>query len=427
MIWLVGILSYGLVLLVLPLFLFHPRLRQGFKERLSLYPPYWPHLQDDGTPRVWIHGASAGDVLALIPLARQLKQTLGNVQIIGSTVTNSGRMVTEKEKAVFDAYTYLPLDLPGVVHRALRHIRPQVLVLEYTELWPQLISAAHAQGVKVVLHNGRFSAQRLGRYRLLFRFTGNLLQRMAMLLVRDEQEAEHARLLGAPEAIIRVTGNTKFDNLQVDFPTGPIDALRQAFALDDNAQVLVAGSTHDPEEDILLRGLQKLHKEHPKLQLLLAPRYLERVDKVVQIIERHGFKARRRSESQGQTNDDPNTVMVLDTMGELSAAYALGTIDFVGGSFMERGGHNILEPAATARPVLFGPRMENTADAVQVLLGRGGIQLATAEQLYKVVDDLLKSPERCHHLGQTARETVLRERGAAQRNANAIAELLRGS
>ncbi|MEE8409691.1 MAG: 3-deoxy-D-manno-octulosonic acid transferase [Myxococcota bacterium] len=417
---LVGVLlSYLLFWLLLPALLLHPKLRDGIKARLGFYPRDWPNLNGKG-PRIWLHGASAGDILALLPLARELRAKRPDVQIIVSTITNSGRAIAERERDAFSAITYMPYDLPGVVRRALKRIAPDVLVLEYTELWPHLIRATSKRHIPVVMHNGRFSPARLSRYRWLFAIMGNLLRRYTLLLMRSETEADSARLLGAPEDRLRVTGNTKFDNLTTDPPADVVDSLRRAAGFTDEHTVWVAGSTHDGEEGLLLDILVALRETHPSLRMIVAPRYAERADKIKSMAEKRGLSTRLRSKP-----GEPPDVFILDTIGELAAIYMLGDLVFVGGSFVERGGQNILEPAVCGKPVLFGPHMENFADSVQVLLGRGGVQVASPEQLQRVMADLLVDADHRRELGEMAVAQVTRVRGAAARNAEAIVGLLR--
>lgn len=412
------LLSYLAFALALPFLLLHPKLRQGIRARLGIYPRGWPTLPRG--PRVWVHGASAGDILALLPTVRELKSRRPDVQIIASTITNSGHAIAARQDALFSAVTYFPYDLPGAVRRALKHIRPDVLVLEYTELWPNLIHAARARGVPVVLHNGRLADSRMGNYRWLFAFTGNLLTPLSLLLMRDEAEAERALALGAPEERVHVTGNTKFDNLGQPPRQDKIDELRAAAGFPADAPIWVAGSTHEGEEEMVLEVFAGLRTNSPNLRLILAPRYAERGDKLMHLAQRRGFRARLRSHP-GPAPD----VLVLDTIGELASCYSLATLVFVGGSFVPRGGQNILEPAACGKPVIFGPHMQNFADSVQVLLGRGGIQVATPEQLQRVMADLLHSDAHRHQLGEIARTQVSTIRGAASRNAVHIGGLLR--
>jgi 3-deoxy-D-manno-octulosonic-acid transferase len=341
--------------------------------------------------------------------------------VIVSSITDSGASMARQKlvpEGLAELVTFLPYDLPGACRRAIAALRPDVLVLEYTELWPQLIHAASSAGVKLALTNGRLRPRNVPRYRLLFRFAGNLLARFDILMMRADDEAERALLLGAPDERVHVTGNTKFDALAVSVPAAEDVGLRKALAL-GSERLWVCGSTHEGEEGRLLHVYSILRREHPDLRLLIAPRYIERAQRVRALARSMGLTTRLRSERGGA---DP--VIVLDTIGELVRAYQLATVVFVGGSFGRRGGQNILEPAACGKPVLFGPRMENFQDSVQVLVGRGGLQVKDAMALFQLMHDLLARPEEIRKLGELARDAVSSVRGASARDARLIAELL---
>jgi len=411
-------MEYVVFWLMLPFLLLHPRVRQGIRLRLGLYPAL-PAARD--RPRVWLHGASAGDVLGLVPIVRELKALRPDARVIVSAITDSGASMARQRLApqgLAELVTFLPYDLPGACRRAIAAIRPDVLVLEYTELWPQLMEAASRAGVKLALTNGRLGPRNVPRYRLLFRLTGNLLAKFDVLMMRADEEAERALLLGAPPERVHVTGNTKFDALAVSVPAGEDASLRQALALGAE-RLWVCGSTHEGEESGLLRTFSTLRMEHGDLRLLIAPRYIERAQRVLAMARSMGLRARLRSQAGG-----PEPVIVLDTIGELVRAYQLATLVFVGGSFGRRGGQNILEPAACGKPVLFGPRMENFQDSVQVLVGRGGLQVKDPVALLRLMRDLLVRPDEIRKLGELAREAVSSVRGASARDARLIAELL---
>jgi 3-deoxy-D-manno-octulosonic-acid transferase len=416
--WAAVAAEYLVFWLILPFLLLHPRVRQGIRVRFGLYDPP-PQLR--GGPRIWLHGASAGDLLGLVPIVQELKALRPDARIIVSAITDSGASMARQRlvaQGLADLATFLPYDLPGACRRALAALRPDVLVLEYTELWPQLIAAASEAGVKLALTNGRLRPRNVPRYRILFRLAGNLLEKFDVLMMRAEDEAERALLLGAPRERVHVTGNTKFDALAVSVPDEEDASLRQALALGPE-RLWVCGSTHEGEESGLLRVFAVLQKDHPDLRLLIAPRYIERAQRVLGLARSLGLRARLRSEPGG-----PEPVIVLDTIGELVRAYQLATVVFVGGSFGRRGGQNILEPAACGKPVLFGPRMENFQDSVQVLVGRGGLQVKDPAALLRLMRDLLARPEEIRKLGELAREAVSSVRGASARDARLIAELL---
>lgn len=403
--------SYALFLIALPVLLTHPKLRHGVRQRLGLYAPSLDVGR--GSPRIWLHGASAGDLLSLQPMMKELKARRPGCCIIVSTMTNSGQEMARKKLVEADVVVYAPYDLPGATARAMRALRPDLLVLEYTEIWPNLIRAAHRAGARLALTNGRFNPDKLSRYRALFRAIGNPLGAIDCFLMRSEEEAERALQLGAAPDRVRVTGNTKFDALVIDDAQGKEQALRAEMGLSAGAPVFMAGSTHEGEEELVLAVYARLAERHPGLQLVVAPRYVERAGRVMAMAAEAGLDVRLRS---GGAAAGSAAVTVLDTIGELAVAYRLARLVFVGGSFVTRGGQNVLEPAAQGKPVLFGPHMENFKDSVQVLQGRGGIQVGTPEQLFKVADELLSRPDQLEELGALARRAVSAIRGASARN-----------
>jgi 3-deoxy-D-manno-octulosonic-acid transferase len=413
------LVSYVLFALLLPVLCVHRKTRNGLLQRLGFYPE--GAIPMAGGPRVWLHGASAGDLLALSPMIGQLRRRFPGCRVILSTTTNTGYMMaSERLAGQIDAVVYAPWDLWGATRRAARAIAPDLLVLEYTEIWPNLIRAAKSAGARIVLTNGRFSPAHIGSYRTLFSLIGNPLLDIDLFLMREDEEAERALGLGAPLERVWVTGNTKFDALVPPAPTADDAELRVALNLPAGAPVLIAGSTHEGEEETLLRVYQRLLPAHPELRLVIAPRYIDRAERIAGLVQAAGMSVGFRS----RHNLGGARVVVLDTIGELSRVYRLGTLVFVGGSFTTRGGQNILEPAAQGRPVLFGPHMENFHDSVQVLVGRGGIQVNDADHLYAVLSELLARPDRIKALGDLAKGAVRQVSGASLRNVEHMERLL---
>jgi 3-deoxy-D-manno-octulosonic-acid transferase len=404
-----AIASYVLFAVALPVLLTHPKLRHGVPFRLGLYRRAFDRGR--GSPRIWLHGASAGDLLSLQPMMKELKARLPGCCIIVTTITNSGLAMARKKLSEADVIAYAPYDLPGSTRRAVAALRPDLLVLEYTEIWPNLIRAARKAGVRIALTNGRFNPAKMSRYRALFGAIGNPLRRIDCFLMRSDEEAERVLALGAAPDRVWVTGNTKFDALVLDGAAGREESLRVEMALQPGRPVLMAGSTHEGEEEVLLSVYAQLRDRHPGLQLVVAPRYVERAGRIMALAADAGLPVRLRS---GGAAAGPAEVTVLDTIGELAAAYRLATLVFVGGSFVTRGGQNLLEPAAQGKPVLFGPHMENFKDSVQVLQGRGGLQVSSPEQLLKVADEL----------GALARRSVGAIRGASARNVEHMLSIL---
>ena len=415
--WLRLLITYPLFAVIFPILLLHPKLRQGQRHRFGLHPEV--PSRDPNEPRIWLHGASAGDILAVQPTAAALRLAHPRATLIATSVTNSGRAMLDLHKDLFDHVGFIPWDLPGSVSRAFDALNPSIIVLEYAELWPELLLEAKRRGTKVVLQNGRFAGGRLNRYQDLFRLTGNMLTWLDLLLMRDPTEKDRALQLGADAERVHVTGNTKLDHTTKLNDTGTTSKFYEALGIAADSLVLVAGSTHDGEEEALLDIFSNLLKTCPELTLIIAPRYIERSERLRNLAVRRGLTARLRS-----AEPTPTQVIVLDTLGELASVYGCATLVFVGGSLVDRGGHNIIEPAQYGCPVLFGPHMGNVEDSVQLLLGRGGIQVSNAPQLGKVLSDLLSRKEEREELGNLARQQVEQARGAATRNAEFISNLL---
>ncbi|MCL2314911.1 MAG: 3-deoxy-D-manno-octulosonic acid transferase [Proteobacteria bacterium] len=413
------LLSYIAFFFAAPILLLSRKTRMGWKERLGFYSKELCLEKLNGC--IWFHGASAGDLLSLLPMVKLMRQQCPERKIVLSTITNSGWLMAHRRlEEHVDAIVFAPWDIEWVARRAIRCISPGLLVLEYTEVWPNLIWEAKAHGAKLALTNGRFSEKHLSAYQLLLTLSGISLSTFDAMMMREEEGLKRARLLGArPESTV-VTGSTKFDVLADNSTEEELDTLRNAFGFPEDARIWVAGSTHEGEEALLLEVFQRLRLKFQTLRLVLAPRYIDRVDRVFDLANRHKLKVKRRSQAVSEEVD----VVVLDTMGELSKAYQLSEVVFVGGSFVPRGGQNILEPAAQGRAVLFGPNMKNFEDCVAVLVGRGGVQVSNKENLEKVLSKLLAQSDELWRLGKMAQAAVEQVSGASERNVRLLRECL---
>jgi 3-deoxy-D-manno-octulosonic-acid transferase len=410
------LLSPLLFVLATPVLLANPKLRRGWRQRLGFYGKDFSKL---GSPRIWLHGASAGDLLALQPVINALREQRDGIGIVVSSMTQSGQDMARARMRGIDELIYSPWDMPFAVKRSLAAIKPDVLVLEYTELWPNWIHYTAESGARLVLTNGRISAGHQTTYKRLFALLGNPLKRFDRLLMRNRAEAERAAALGASEFALRITGNTKYDNLQLP-AQAETQSLAQQLQRDPERRLWVCGSTHEGEEADLIAVYKKLLQRHPDLDLLIAPRYIERSERVAELGRVAVLPVALCSQGQGAEGG----LTVLDRIGELMAAYALADVVFVGGSFIARGGQNILEPAACGKPVLFGPFMDNFADEVALLVGRGGIQVGDSEVLLETLDQLLFNPQGCAEVGALAQDSVAARSGAGARCAESILGLL---
>lgn len=407
------VLGYVALPLLLPFLLLHPKLRGRLGERFGFYAAL-----PAGAPRLWVHAASAGDVKAVLPLLGALRRRVPAATIVLTVTTSTGRAMAEKTRVPADAVLYAPIDTVGAARRAVRRIRPDLLLLEYAELWPNLVLAARASGARVALTDGRVSPRGLARARLAAWLYRRVLGAMDLFLMRSVGDAERIEALGAARERIAVTGNTKYDAPAPD--AAEVDLLRGALGLSRARPLVVLGNTHAGEEAAILPVYARLRQEFAGLACLVAPRYPDRCDEVAEQATRLGLRVARRTAGPVGEAD----VILLDTVGELAAAYGLGVAAFVGGSFTSRGGQNVLEPALHGVPVLYGPSTENFREEVALLSGSGGVEVGDMEELEGELRALLEDPAGRAAIGRRAAERAHGLRGASEENASRLARLL---
>lgn len=395
----------------------HRELRSGWKEKLG----FVPRLPDSASPRLWLHAVSVGEVQLARQLLAELFSRRQDLEVLLTSTTAAGRRFAREARIAGTRVSALPVDLPFLTRRALRRARPHLLVLLETEIWPNLIRQCATRGTPVLIANGRISSRSFPRYRWLGSTLANILARVDRYLMQSEQDAGRIRVLGAPADKIEITGNLKWD---LPAPAQSAAAARQDFGLPPDAPVLVAGSTFEGEESAVLDAWEALRMEFPRLCLVLAPRHPRRFERVAELLAGRGLAHARRSRPAG----GPHEVLLLDTLGDLRRAYGMGTICFVGGSLVSRGGQNLLEPAAAGRPVLFGPRTENFAEAAQALIDAGaGYRIDSAAALHPTSLRLLRDPQECETAGRRGAALVAANRGATRKTADRILGYLPGS
>lgn len=399
------------------------RRREGWRERLGRYPePLVARLQ--GIHPVWLHAVSVGEVGAASILATAWMSRRPQLKLLVSTVTLTGREVARQSLPQATGIVYFPIDLPGIVHRALVAVRPRLVLLTETEIWPNFLRACANAKIPVAIINGRISARSFRRYRLVLPFFRRVLQGIDLFCMQSAGDAERILALGAPPERVHVAGNLKFDAVPPTDSLFLTEQWRQELGIDPRRPVVVAGSTHAGEEELLVRAFCSLRQEFPDLLLILAPRHPDRIAAVEASIAGNGLLAVRRSALAG-SNDAPGAIILLDTVGELSTLYAVASVAFVGGSLIPRGGHNLLEPARQGRPVLFGPHMENFAAASELFLERGAaVQVGDEVELGLQVARLLRDPGARDRMGKAALEVLAGHRGACERTVALLERLL---
>jgi 3-deoxy-D-manno-octulosonic-acid transferase len=367
-----------------------------------------------------VHAVSVGEVLAAIPLVRQIEARWPALPILMSTVTETGRGVG-MQRLPSKPFVFFPLDFGWAVNRALDRIRPCAVLLTETELWPSFIRACGRRGIPVVAVNGRISPRSYPRYRRVRFWFGRVLKGVRLFCMQTPEDAARIRDLGAPPDRVHVVGNLKFD-LAGDEDPGEGARVRAMLGVAAERPVLVAGSTHKGEEPQVLDAFRRVRTRIPDLALVLAPRHPERLDEVAGLLREAGLPWVRRSQAPAP---DGTAVVLVDTMGELARLYAAGTVVYVGGSLVPIGGHNVLEPAAHGRPVLFGPHMGNFAEMARLFLEQGaGVQVQDVAGLATETLRLLADPAEASRMGSAGRRIVATHRGAARRTLALLEEVL---
>ena len=378
-----------------------------------------------GVPSIWIHAVSVGEVLATGVLIQALRDRYPDHPLWLSTTTQTGRTAATGLDGV-DGLFYFPFDLSPVVARVLDRVRPQLFVMVDTELWPNLLRHCTRRGVKTVLVNGRISDRSYPRYRLVRPFFRHVLAGVDRCCAQNEESGRRLIDLGAPPTRVTVTGNLKFDTLTVPDARAPWvrDGVLRAFRIAEGRTVVMAASTHPGEETPVFEAFAKIRRADQTALLVVAPRHPERCGDVTALAVRQGLETVRLSELP--VDGDPRAAVVaLDTVGELATLFQIATVVFLGGSLVSAGGHNILEPAAWGKPVIFGPHMENFAEIAELFLrNRAACQIRSAGALEPALSTLLGDPVQRAALGAAARALVEANRGATDRSLTVMAALL---
>ncbi|MBA4349059.1 MAG: 3-deoxy-D-manno-octulosonic acid transferase [Thermodesulfovibrio sp.] len=360
---------------------------------------------------IWIHAVSVGEVLASVPLIKRLKESHPSLEIVVSTVTNTGQKVARERIAEFARIVYVPFDMPFAVRNALRYIKPALFIIMETELWPNIIKIFSQHRIPVILMNGRISDKSFNGYMKLRFFIKNVLEDMSMFCMQNELYAERIRLLGANHEKVRVIGNFKFDT-KPSFPVPEWTGILKG-------NVIVAGSTHRTEEDLILEAYSKLKTNFPQLNIIIAPRHPERFKEVEELVRKRGLEYIKRSEISLPITHHTSLIILLDVMGELSSVYGAADIAVMGGTFIGHGGQNPLEPAYWGKPVVCGPHMENFP-FIDEFYRNGAAVKVDRDNLYQTLKELLGSKQKTASMGMAAKELYNKNAGATERAVDII-------
>ncbi|MFC1674487.1 3-deoxy-D-manno-octulosonic acid transferase [Candidatus Omnitrophota bacterium] len=392
----------------------------GIKLRLGILPK---GVLLDGP--VWIHAVSVGEAMAVRQLLEALRKVYPKKNFVISTVTPTGNKIAKTLAGPQDFVTYLPMDLGFIVHKVISRVRPSLFIIVETEVWPNLISCLHRKKIPIAVVNGRISDSSFKGYSRIKLLIRMVLRKVDLFCVQTERDKDRLISLGVDRGNIQATGNMKFDNLIFDEEkvTGSVDKYRHLLGITKDEKLLLAGSTHPGEEEIILNTYKNLLGDFPDLRLLIAPRHPERSAQIAGLIEKYGFEPERISllEDESETRLGKKMVFVLDTIGQLIYFYALADIVFVGGSLTKKGGQNILEPTSLGKPVICGPHMFNFRDIADLFISKDAILLARdQEELSLRISSLLKDPSLVSALAGKAKAIISKNRGATAKNLDFI-------
>jgi len=384
-------------------------------------------LHEAGTPRIWLHAVSVGEVTAAAPIVTALRSRFPGAVIVLSTSTETGQEMARKLVTAATAHIYYPLDIPRVVRKVLDLVRPDVFVPVETELWPNFLRICRERGVRIVMANGRISPRSFRRYRATRFFWKKLLATLDAAGVISPTDAERLTALGMPPSRIHVVGNAKYDGLAARVSPELEREIAGVLRIGPGEQALVAGSTHEGEESVVLEAYREILARRPEFKLILIPRHIERGDAVTELVRRTGFPdvIRMSAIHAGQIRRRER-VVVVDVIGELFKVYSLAAVAFCGGSLVPKGGQNLLEAAAWGKVVFHGPFMDDFRDEKALLEEAGaGITVQNREELSAGILGLLDDPDLLRRKGEAGRLAVAANRGAATRYAELIAGQLK--
>jgi 3-deoxy-D-manno-octulosonic-acid transferase len=421
-------LNIILFLIVFPPFWFYTRLTGRFSDGLSQRFGFYPKALVDaisGSPRIWIHAASVGEVNTALAIIESLKRLMPDCAIILSTTTKHGQSWARERFGPETTYIYAPLDFFVSVRKALLAIRPDILVCLETEIWPNWLLAARRMGAKIALVNGRISDRSIKGYlkiRFLIQEALNQIETFSMI---REEDARRLMMLGVPKKKIEINGNAKYDLLLQQALPSLKGKNEKLYNLKGNEPVLIAGSTRGAEHEIMVNVYEKILQTLPETLLIIAPRHVEKIQHIIDIVKAKGLSYQLKTELDKEGCSRTASIVIINTIGDLQSTYSIASVVFCGGSLEPLGGQNVLEAAVWGKPVLYGPSMEDFMDAKALLDSTGGgIQVKDDRELAEKMLYYLTHPDKADAVGKLAKEAVMLNKGSADKHSAVIHRLL---
>lgn len=380
--------------------------KRWLKERFGFLPSV--------NKAVWIHAVSVGEVIAAVPLIKKIKERHPLREVVVSTVTDTGQKVAGERLADIAKIVYMPFDLPLILKRAVKSINPSLFIIMETELWPNALRIVSAYA-PVVMLNGRISEKSFNGYKKLRFFMKNILKHMSLFCVQNDIYAERIKAIGAAPEKVKAIGNFKFDTK----PSAHIPEWTKIL----KRPVIIAGSTHGMEEDLIINAYLNLKPDFPNASLIVAPRHPERFKEVEELIKKRGIKYLKRSDVTGHESQVTGVVVLLDVIGELTSVYSACNVAIMGGSFIEHGGQNPLEPAYWGKAIICGPHMENFP-FIEEFYKSGGAMKTSADSLSQSLKGILSNKEKAAEMGKIAKDLYDKNSGAVERAVEIIESYL---
>jgi 3-deoxy-D-manno-octulosonic-acid transferase len=420
---LIGLLFYVSFPLLLLLVLATDKYRQGLSERLGLYGRIRRRNQRE--VRVWLHAASVGEVQAARAIINELQKRLPRAQFVLTTMTTHGKRVAEEQLPSDVICLLAPLDVPLIVDHVLSAIDPDIYICIETEIWPLLLHKAAARGVKLVLLNGRMSEKSCRNYLKIKWFFANVLRKFARIAVISNTDRERFLAVGVDDSLLSVEGNVKYDLSLLDDTDTLRDSYSSMLDLPGDLDVLITGSTHTGEEELLVPLYSHLNAEKDLLWIL-APRHLDRLPAIMDMLQVHQLGFDRFSDLQRGLKRQ-HSLVLLDSLGELASLYAVATYVFCGGSLVEKGGHNVMEAAIWDKPVFYGPSIGDFRDAAELLESvHAGFRVQDVNVLEEMIRTFRNRPIEYERACQRAGDIARMQQGAARRQTAIVLQCLEG-
>ena len=416
-----------IVTIIIPIFLLRATRERGFVERIKQSFGFYPKETIDKVARkdaIWVHAASVGEIVATSPLVREFRKAFPTTPILVSVVTTGGYEMANRIIKDADAIIYFPLDLPFLASRVVDRIRPRVFLPVETELWPNFLKKAKQLDVPVMMVNGRISDRSVKQYKYLFGMLREMIGTVKCFAMQSSIDADYIMRLGAPRELVTVTGNTKFDQAYTSVSPAERAELIRELGLSGASHIMIAGSTHRGEEELVLAAFRAVREQEPGVRLIIAPREVLRTMEVEHLCRRAGFTVNTRKNLQ-QGGEGGEDIVILDTVGELGRVYGLGGVIYIGGSLVAHGGHNILEPAAHGKAIIVGNQMFNFKDIHALFRSHDAVVTVTnGEELTRETLRLFGDPAERERLVRETLAIIDENKGASEKSAKILVEML---